>query len=30
LHTIGEDAFIISYQELERYFNEQQSASMEL
>lgn len=30
LHTIGERAFIISYQELERYFNEQQSASVEL
>jgi hypothetical protein len=30
LHTIGEGAFIISYQELERYFHEQQSASVEL
>jgi hypothetical protein len=29
LHTVDERAIIIHYQELERYFNEQQSPSME-
>jgi hypothetical protein len=29
LHTLGEGALIISYVELERYFNEQQSISVE-
>jgi hypothetical protein len=29
LHNLGEEALIISYTELERYFNEQQPISME-
>jgi len=29
LHSIGENALIISYRELERFFNEQQCSAME-
>jgi hypothetical protein len=29
LHKLGEGALIVSYAELERYFNEQQSLSVE-